>query len=343
MKKVSVGIIGAGRIGQLHAKNLLNSDLYYLKAIADIKIDHLKGSKIAKEVPIITTEPDAIFTDSEIDAVFICSSTDTHANYIKKAALAGKHIFCEKPISFNLFDTKVALKIVNAAGVKFQSGFNRRFDKNFRRVYECVRAGEVGVPHIIKVSSRDPGAPPEDYIKTSGGMFMDMTIHDFDMVRYLSGSEVIEVSVKASCLVDPVFKKYDDVDTAVIILTLENGAIAVIDNSREAVYGYDQRIEVFGNKGVVSANNERLTNIEISNKHNTFLDNPKHFFLDRYQDAYRDEINEFALTIIENKPSLCSGEDGYRAELLALAARLSWQENRSVALSELELVGTQST
>jgi len=340
MKRISVGIIGAGRIGQLHAKNILNSDLLYLKTIADIKIDHLKDTKIGINVPVITTNPEKIFADPDIDAVFICSSTDTHANYIKKAAIAGKHIFCEKPISFNLQDTKDALRVVQDAGVKFQSGFNRRFDKNFRKVYENVRTGKIGTPHIIKVSSRDPEAPPEEYIKTSGGMFMDMTIHDFDMVRFLSGSEVVEVSVKAANLVDPVFKKYDDVDTAIITLKLESGAIAVIDNSREAVYGYDQRIEVFGNKGVISANNEYQTNIQISTKESTTLDNPKHFFLDRYKDAYVEEVNEFAQAIIEDNPLSCTGEDGYKAELLAFAARLSWKENRTVSISELAIGST---
>src|SRR5699024_10550881 len=235
MKKVNVGIIGAGRIGQLHANNILNSDLLCLKAISDIELDHLSGTIIEKNVDIITSNPEDVFDDTSIDAVFICSSTDTHADFIKKAALAGKHIFCEKPVSFSLNDTKAALKVVEESGVLFQAGFNRRFDKNFRKIYETIQAGKIGEPHIIRVSSRDPGAPPEDYIKTSGGMFMDMTIHDFDMVRFLADSNVVDISVKATNLVDPIFKKYDDVDTAVITLTFENGAIGVIDNSREAV------------------------------------------------------------------------------------------------------------
>lgn len=338
MKKVNVGIIGAGRIGQLHANNILNSDLLCLKAISDIELDHLSGTIIEKNVDVITSNPEDIFDDASIDAVFICSSTDTHADFIKKSALAGKHIFCEKPVSFNLNDTKVALKAVEESGVLFQAGFNRRFDKNFRKIYETIQAGKIGEPHIIRVSSRDPGAPPEDYIKSSGGMFMDMTIHDFDMVRFLADSNVVDISVKATNLVDPVFKKYDDVDTAVITLTFENGAIGVIDNSREAVYGYDQRIEVFGNKGVVSAENEKKTNMKLSTVEGTYLENPKHFFLDRYKDAYVDEINEFAKSILNNSALSCTGEDGYQAELLAYAARLSWLENRSVTMSEIELI-----
>src|SRR5690625_4969087 len=338
MKKVNVGIIGAGRIEQLHSNNILNSDLLCLKAISDIKLDHLSGTSIEKNVEVITNNPEDIFADANIDAVFICSSTDTHADFIKKAALARKHIFCEKPVSFDLNDTKAALKVVEKSGVLFQAGFNRRFDKNFRKVYETIQAGEIGEPHIIRVSSRDPGAPPEEYIKTSGGMFMDMTIHDFDMVRFLANSDVVDISVKAANLVDPIFEKFDDVDTAVITLTFENGAIGVIDNSREAVYGYDQRIEVFGNKGVVSAENERQTNMQLSTVEGTYLDNPKYFFLDRYKDAYVDEINEFAKSILNNSPLPCTGEDGYQAELLAYAARLSWKENRTVTMNEIELI-----
>src|SRR5699024_4303252 len=221
---------------------------------------------------IITSNPEDVFDDTSIDAVFICSSTDTHADFIKKAALAGKHIFCEKPVSFRLNDTKAALKVVEESGGLFQDDFNRRVDKSFRNISEAHQAVKIGEPHIIRVSSRDPGAPSEDYIKTSGGMFMDMTIHDFDMVRFLADSNVVDISVKATNLVDPIFKKYDDVDTAVITLTFENGAIGVIDNSREAVYGYDQRIEVFGNKGVVSAENEKKTNMKLSTVEGTYLE-----------------------------------------------------------------------
>ena len=203
MDKVTVGIIGAGRIGQLHANNILGSGLFQLKAISDISVDHLKGTQLEQRVSVITTDSEDIFKDPEIDAVFICSSTDTHTQFIKAAAKAGKHIFCEKPISFNIEETNEALQVVQEAGIKFQVGFNRRFDKHFRKVYETVRAGKIGKPHIIKITSRDPQAPDESYIKRSGGMFMDMTIHDFDMIRYLSGSEVVDVFVKAANLIDP--------------------------------------------------------------------------------------------------------------------------------------------
>ncbi|MFS0637958.1 inositol 2-dehydrogenase [Mesobacillus foraminis] len=338
MKKVTVGIIGAGRIGQLHADNILGSQLYNLKALSDIQVEHLKGTHYENLVPVITTNPQDIFTDSEIDAVFICSSTDTHAEYIKAAARAGKHIFCEKPISFNIEETRKALEVVKEAGVKFQVGFNRRYDKHFRKVRETVQAGVIGTPHVIKVCSRDPEAPPEAYVQRSGGMFIDMTIHDFDMVRYLSGSNVTEVSVAAANLVDPMFGVNGDIDTAIITLKFENGALAVIDNSRQAVYGYDQRIEVFGDKGVVSAENETQTNIRISTKESIASDHPKYFFLDRYKDAYVEEINDFAKAILEDGPLVCTGEDGYQAELLAVAAHVSWKEARTVSLTELSSV-----
>ncbi|MED4173707.1 inositol 2-dehydrogenase [Halalkalibacterium halodurans] len=338
MKTVNIGLIGAGRIGQLHARNIISSPYMELKAVSDVQLDHLKGTEIERSVEIMTTNPDELFSNRDIDAIFICSSTDTHAAFIKAAALAGKHIFCEKPISFHVTETKGALNIVNEAGVKFQVGFNRRYDKHFRRVQECVQAGAIGAPHIIRVSSRDPEAPPLSYVERSGGMFMDMTIHDFDMVRYLSGSEVTEVSVKAANLVDSRIGEVGDVDTAIITLMLENGAIAVIDNSRQAAYGYDQRVEVFGSLGSVSADNERKTNVQISTKDTVTLDLPKHFFLDRYEQAYKDEVAEFATAILEDQPLRCTGEDGYKAELLALAAKQSWLENRPVAVKDVEVL-----
>ncbi|QUW21440.1 inositol 2-dehydrogenase [Sporosarcina sp. Marseille-Q4063] len=335
MNKVTVGIIGAGRIGQLHANNILGSTKFHLKAIADVAIEHLKGTNFEQYVPVITNRWEDLTEDPEIDAIFICTPTSTHVRLITEIAKSGKHIFCEKPISFNIKETEKALEVVREANVKFQIGFNRRFDKHFRKVFDIVRAGKVGTPHIIKITSRDPEAPSENYIEHSGGMFMDMTIHDFDMIRYLSGNEVVEVSVKAANLIDPKFARYNDVDTAIITLTFADGSLGVIDNSRQAVYGYDQRIEVFGNEGVVSAENERYTNVQLSTKESVSIDHPKHFFLDRYKDAFIEEINEFATAILEDQPISCTGEDGIKAELIALAAQISHKEGRSVSLSEM--------
>lgn len=336
MKKVTVGIIGAGRIGQLHAENIINLSNMTLKALSDINVSHLAETRFEAIVPVITTETDTLFNDPDIDAIFICSSTDTHCEYIKKAARAGKHIFCEKPISFSINETREALKVVEEAGVKMQIGFNRRYDKHFKHLHDVVKAGKIGQPHIIKITSRDPETPPEEYIKRSGGMFMDMTIHDFDMVRYLASCEVKQVFVSTGNLIDPKFERNDDVDTALITLTFEDGSLALIDNSRQAVYGYDQRIEVFGDKGVVTADNEQKTNVRIATKETVLLDHPKYFFLDRYTDAFVAEINHFADAILNDKPLLSTGEDGLQAQRLAVAARLSWKENRPVLLTEIE-------
>lgn len=335
MEKIVVGIIGAGRIGQLHAKNILLSDHCRLKAIADVSTDHLKDIDFLKAVPVITENTDDIFNDPEINAVFICTSTDTHIDFITKAAKNNKHIFCEKPISFDIEKTKETLKVIQEAGVKFQVGFNRRFDTHFKKCHDMVRNGEVGTPHIIKITSRDPEAPPEEYVKRSGGLFIDMSIHDFDMIRYLSGQDVKDITVKASSLVDDRFSRNDDVDTAIITITFTDDSLGVIDNSRQAVYGYDQRIEVFGDKGMVQVENEKPTNVKLSTNVTVTEDKPKYFFLERYAEGYVSEINDFAQSILEDKPVTATFEDGLQAELIAKAAKKSWLENRTVELKEL--------
>ncbi|GAB2570497.1 inositol 2-dehydrogenase [Gracilibacillus alcaliphilus] len=336
MSKVTVGIIGAGRIGQLHARNILLSDNYQLKGISDVYTDHIKDIEFLQAVPVITNEADDIFHDPEIDAIFICSSTDTHIDFITKAAQNKKHIFCEKPISFDIEKTRSVLETVKEHDVKFQVGFNRRFDHHFRKAYDVVREGTIGTPHIIKITSRDPEAPPEEYIKRSGGLFIDMAIHDFDMIRYLSGQPVQNITVKAASLVDEKFSRNQDVDTAIITITFADGSLGVIDNSRQAVYGYDQRIEVFGNQGMVQVENEKPTNVKISTSLTVTEDKPKYFFLERYNEGYIAEINEFAQSILSDRPVLATFEDGLQAELLALAARKSWQENRTVELTEFD-------
>ena len=337
MSKIIVGLIGAGKIGQIHANNMLQSDDLHLKTVADPFINQSVSDYLSEYSCRITSDPEDIFQDEEIEAVFICSLTETHAPYIIKAARAGKHIFCEKPISLHIENSMEALKVVQECGVKLQIGFNRRFDKHFKKIHDLVSEGAIGNQHLIKISSRDPQPPPHEYIGKSGGMFIDMTIHDFDMVRFITGSEVNEISVKASNLVDPVFSKYNDVDTAVITMMLENGAIAVIDNSRQAVYGYDQRVEVFGSKGVIETENEKETNIKVSTRESVSLDHPKYFFLERYKDAYVNEIHEFALAIKHNSNVLSSGTDGIEAETLAIAAKKSLEEGRTISISEIDV------
>jgi myo-inositol 2-dehydrogenase / D-chiro-inositol 1-dehydrogenase len=335
MEKVNIGIIGAGRIGKLHAENLVHNPFIEIKAISDIYADQVKSWAEGIGIQKVTKDYFEILNDPEIHAVFICSPTNTHVSIITDAAKAGKHIFCEKPISFDLEETQKALQVVQECGVKFQTGFNRRFDHNFKQVRDVVEAGKVGNPQIIKITSRDPEIPPQEYIKHSGGMFIDMSIHDFDIARFLSGSDVEEVYVQGAVLIDPVFSDYEDVDTAIISLKFKNGAIGVIDNSRRAVYGYDQRVEVFGSKGCVNIKNDLPTTAEISTVDGVLSDKPKYFFLERYQEAYIKETNEFIDSLLYNKAVPVDGNDGLQAELIAHAAKKSLREGRPVKLSEL--------
>lgn len=339
-KQLNIGVIGAGRIGRLHTENLLKHPQVNVKAIADLQIDHARAWANGLAIPLLTQDAEQIISDPGIDAVFICTSTNTHIDMIERSAKAGKHIFCEKPISFDVRGTRLALQAASDSGVKFQLGFNRRFDPNFRRVREIVASGQIGDPHLIKITSRDPSPPPHDYIKVSGGLFMDMAIHDFDMARFLSGSEVDEVYVQGAVLVDPTIGELGDVDTAVIMLRFRNGAIGVIDNSRQAAYGYDQRVEVFGSLGQVNVQNDFPNSAEISTAGGVYRDKPKHFFLERYEAAYRLEIESFIKAIVNNEDVPVSGEDGYQAELLADAAKKSWLEKRPVSLSEYSMSTT---
>jgi myo-inositol 2-dehydrogenase/D-chiro-inositol 1-dehydrogenase len=335
MNKVIVGIIGAGRIGKLHAENLLRIPGVKLKTVADIFTDTLKEWAQRAGIECMTNDYKDIMNDPEINAVLICSSTDTHTQLIQEAAKAGKHIFCEKPISFAIEQTKEALQVVKKAGVKFQTGFNRRFDHNFKRVHEMIQQGKIGDPHIIKITSRDPEPPSKDYILKSGGLFMDMSIHDFDMARYLAGSEVEEVFVQGAVLVDPLFRECGDVDTAVITLKFQNGALGVIDNSRKAVYGYDQRVEVFGSKGCVTVKNDFPNSAELSTAEGVYADKPKYFFLERYKEAYMDEMKAFIASLLHDTSVPVDGNDGYQAELIAYAAKKSFLERRPIRLDQI--------
>ncbi|MCL7749948.1 inositol 2-dehydrogenase [Halalkalibacter alkaliphilus] len=333
MSKLTLGIIGAGRIGRLHVDNLRLVPEIRVKSVSDVAIDHLQSWAEEKQIDVLTTDYKDLLNDPEIDAVFICSPTTTHANLIKEAAAAGKHIFCEKPVSFSVEETEEALAEVEKAGVKIQIGFNRRFDPNFRKVRSLVQDGTIGNPHILKITSRDPEPPNVDYVKSSGGLFMDMTIHDFDMARYLMGSEVVEVSAHGTVLVDQAIGEAGDIDTAIITLKFENGALGVIDNSRQAVYGYDQRVEIFGDNGTAQADNNRATNVEVSTAENVTKDKPLYFFLERYTQAYIDEVTEFAKACLENTEITCTGFDGLQAERIAKAAKQSLETGKPVQLA----------
>ncbi len=264
---VKVGIIGAGRIGRVHITSISTrvKDAV-IKTVADPFLND-ETAEWAKSMGVEHTTRDykEIINDPEINAVLICSSTDTHSPISLEAIKAGKHVFCEKPIDHDIAKIQEVIDALKETNVKYQVGFNRRFDHNFEAVQQAVAAGKVGKPEIIKITSRDPEPPSIDYVKVSGGMFLDMTIHDFDMVRFLAGCDATEVYVQGANLVDPAIGEAGDVDTAVITLQMENGAIAVIDNCRKAVYGYDQRAEVFGSEGMVSMKNDSQSSAVISN------------------------------------------------------------------------------
>lgn len=334
---VTVGIIGAGRIGKVHAESITNYvKNAAVKSIADPFMSEATENW-AKSMGISVTTKDykEILADPEIDAVLICSSTDTHSPISMEAIEAGKHVFCEKPIDHDVDKIKAVMKALEGKTTKYQVGFNRRFDHNFRAVQQAVKAGKIGDPHIIKITSRDPEPPSAQYVAVSGGMFLDMTIHDFDMVRFLAGCDAEEVYVQSAVLVDPAIGEAGDVDTAVITLKMENGAIAVIDNSRKAVYGYDQRAEVFGSKGMVMNANDSQSNAVIANADGVTGEKPMFFFLERYMAAYAQEITEFVDAIINDTEVPVGVEDGLKPVLMGLAAKKSVEEHRPVKISEI--------
>ena len=334
--KINVGVIGAGRIGTLHIEHIAqNIPDAQLVAICSLDRGRADGLAAQFNVPKVTDDYTTLLTDTQIDAVLICSSTDTHAQISQEAAEAGKHIFCEKPISFNLAQIDETLAIVERTGVKFQVGFNRRFDTSFRRIREAVAGGEIGEPHILRITSRDPGPPPIEYVKVSGGIFLDMTIHDFDMARYLIGDEVTEVYATGGVRVDPGIGEAGDIDTAVITLKFRNGVIGMIDNSREAVYGYDQRVEVFGSKGMATAANPLTDTVTFSGSEGTRAASPPYFFVERYKPAFLAELRAFFTCIREDTPPLVTGEDGRVPVVMGFAAMQSLRENRPVALDEI--------
>lgn len=336
MKKLRLGVIGTGRIGKVHIATLVQSvPKAEVVAIADININGAR--EVAKDFGISTVYSNYmdVINNPEVEAVVICSPTNTHAQYVIAAAKAGKHIFCEKPVDLSLEVIRGALDAVNKAGVKMMVGFNRRFDPNFYKIKQLVTEGKIGEPHILKITSRDPAPPPAEYSAVSGGMFMDMTIHDFDMARYIAGSEVTEVYTKAAVLVDPEIGKAGDVDTAIIILTFANGALGVIDNSRKAVYGYDQRVEIFGSKGMACADNNYPENHRYFASDGVHGSLPLNFFMERYLEAYANEMKIFCESVINNLPLPVSGNDGLMSVAIAMAAKKSYLENRPVELSEI--------
>lgn len=334
--KVNVGLIGAGRIGRLHAEHLaFRIPQANLLAVSDIILEAAQKCAAEFGIPKAIQDHREIMEDPNIEAVVICSSTDTHAQMIEEAAAAGKHIFCEKPIDFDLARIDRALAAVEEAGVKLQVGFNRRFDPDFRRVRELVAAGKIGEPHILRITSRDPAPPPIEYVKVSGGIFLDMTIHDFDMARYLIGSEVEEIYAVGGVMVDPAIGEAGDIDTAVITLRFENGVIGTIDNSRRAAYGYDQRVEVFGSGGMVAVSNKTPDSAVVSDAEGVHGPLPLYFFIERYVDSYIAEMEAFIECIQQDRMPPVTGIDGRIPVVMGYAARRSYEENRPVRLGEV--------
>jgi myo-inositol 2-dehydrogenase/D-chiro-inositol 1-dehydrogenase len=334
-EKVRVAVIGAGRIGKIHIENLSRIPAVELAYVVDVQLDMVKEWAKNLKIEKIVADPQIAINDRNVDAVIICSPTDTHADLIVKASEAGKDIFCEKPIDKDLNKIKKALKAVKEHGVKLQIGFNRRFDHNFYKIKKLVENGEIGNVHIVNITSRDPDLPPLEYVKSSGGIFADMTIHDFDMARYLVNSDVTEVYAVGNVLIDPKISEVGDFDTAVTVLKFKNGTICTIDNSRKAVYGYDQRVEVFGTKGSALAHNDRPTNVVVSNENGVCEDKPLYFFLERYKESFAREMEQFIECVKEGKLPSVNGEDGLNAMAIAIAANKSAKEKRVVKIEEV--------
>jgi myo-inositol 2-dehydrogenase / D-chiro-inositol 1-dehydrogenase len=334
--KLRFGILGAGRIGRVHAETLaFRLPEAEIAAIADVNPEAARSLAARCAIPRVADSAAEIFADPSIDAVLICTSTDTHAGLIVQAAQAGKHIFCEKPVSLSLEKIDSSLAAVDKAGVKLQVGFNRRFDSNFIRVRQAVSSGEIGTPNLMHIVSRDPAPPPLTYLRPSGGLFLDMMIHDFDMARYLLGDEVDQVYTAATVMVDPGFAKEDDFDTAVVVLHFKSGAIGTIDNSRKATFGYDQRVEILGSKGKIATENRYPNQVMVSSEECVYTDLPLNFFMQRYTESFALELELFVKSVLEDRPTAVTGADSRVPVVMALAARKSYDERRPVKLSEV--------
>ena len=335
MNKIRTLIIGLGRIGKIHLGNLQAIDEVEIVGICD-PTDEAKVFSNKAGLTFYQKDFTDVAGEVQADAIVICSPTDTHAKYVSIAAKKGIDVFCEKPLDLSLEKVKQVLKTVNESKIKLMLGFNRRFDSEFQSVKEKIVKGHIGHIHTIKITSRDPSPPPINYIKSSGGMFLDMTIHDFDMIRYLTNKKIVEVYAKGDVLVNPEIATAGDIDTAIINLTFEDGSMAVIDNCRKAVYGYDQRVEVFGSKGMVQSKNkfDKYTLTYSENGVTSAL--PQHFFLERYADAYKKEINHFIDCIRHKKTPDVSGFDGLMSLVLGLCAKESLNCNKPVLVSEID-------
>lgn len=334
---VRIGIIGAGRIGKVHCESI---GRYVKNAVVACVADPFMNEGTEQTLRAlgaekVTKDYREILADKSVDAVLICSSTDTHAQISVEAIKAGKHVFCEKPVDHDVKKILTVKEALQGGGVKYQVGFNRRFDHNFEAVKKAIDAGRIGHLDVLKICSRDPAAPSADYIKVSGGIFLDMTIHDFDMVRYLSSDEVESVYAVGGVTVDKAIGEAGDIDTAVVTMKLKGGALAVIDNCRRAAYGYDQRAEAFGSLGQIAVANDVASTAVISDANGVTAEKPLYFFLERYMQAYVKEVSEFVRCIEEDRPVPVGIEDGLQAVVIGLAAKRSLQTGAPVRLDDI--------
>ncbi len=335
-RRVKIAVIGTGRMGSVHARNIARlipeADLV---AVCDIRLEVARAVADELGIPRVVEDYHELLADPDIEAVLIASSTPTHAFMIKDAALAGKQIFCEKPLALELADIDEALDAVEKAGVKLQVGFNRRFDKSYQKIKEIVDSGAIGRPCILRITNRDPDFPSMEFLRASGGIFLDLAIHDFDMIRFQIG-EVDEVYATGSVLLEPELNEFGDLDTCVTTLKFKNGVVGAIDNSRKAVYGYDQRLEVFCSNGTAMANNEAETTVVRGGTDGFLSAKPPYFFMQRYAPCYVEEVRQFVQCLIEDKPTPTNGADGRAAVVLGYAAWKSYRENRPVKISEIK-------
>jgi myo-inositol 2-dehydrogenase/D-chiro-inositol 1-dehydrogenase len=337
-RKINLAVIGTGRMGSVHVSNVVRLiPQANLVGICDIRLEVAQA--VAQDLGILRIVQDyrELLADPDVEAVLIATSTPTHAAIIQDAAKAGKHIFCEKPLALDLRAIDQALEVVEQTGVKLQIGFNRRFDRSFRRVRQIVTSGEIGRPCVLKITNRDPGVPAMEFMRASGGLFLDMSIHDFDMARFQIG-EVVEVFARGALLVAPELAEINDIDTSAITLTFADGTLGVIDNSRIAVYGYDQRLEVFCSNGVAIADNEYETTVHRGNPLGFQRDRLPNFFMQRFASCYVDEVREFLEAVRDNTPTPTTGWDGRAAVVIGYAANKSLKENRPVKISEISAI-----
>ncbi len=331
-RKMNFGVIGLGRLGKIHTLNLLKIRDVRVKSVADPRMEEVKRWAKGLEITEFVSDWHRIIEDPEIDAVVIASPTVFHAEMIRAAVENGKNVFVEKPLSHNLSSAKELLNFLEDSPVKVQVAFNRRFDHNYRRVHDAILSGKIGKPYLIRSTIRDPQLPPLEFVEKSGGIFFDFFIHEFDNIRFITSSEVKEVYAGGNALWDERIGEVGDYDTAFAVLKMREGMLCVIDSSRRAVYGYDQRMEIFGSKGRVLILNDRDTNVETRNGNCVRYDNPKHDFQHRYADSFAAEIRDFVDCLINDKTPSVGPKDGYKAMLIAEAATQSAKENRTLKI-----------